>query len=453
MARCPECGTEQDTGRFCGHCGAALAAPGRDGSEEDRASDRWEGHGRSRRRWTVGALTAIVIGIVVAAVITARDATRPGTEQAAPDTPVGTTLPPVPASDDPPPRPVTTPGDCPDATPGCIAWHTDFPGTEAVTRPALGNDPRHAYLAGFTIDRAGALYAIDPGNGIQLWRRRLPGPPRTPVVTPWGTVVVVYDDPRAGSGIRGFDPDTGELRWQAEGALASQANLSPAAAGDTLAIAAPDRMLLQHLDGNTVTIVEYEGSPTGLLGGGEGGDATFLVQTDLGEVTAYAPDGSVRWSRTSTVLGTAVSQGRTVLLDLPGQVVGVDIRTGEAWRIQAQIHRFPPTVVGDRVFLTTRNGEIVQLSLTDGRELARSAWPVEIGDRGVLVHEGTMYVPTCAAVIAADADTGQELWATGLEAPEPVCATVPVVEREQDVELLVTVLNRLYGLVPEPSAP
>lgn len=454
MARCRECGTEQDTGRFCGHCGADVSASSP--TEEDPGGQgihHWEDHRPSPRRWTTGAVAAVLIAIVVATVFTSGDVAEPGLEQATPDVP---TIPspsrsPMPSA--PPPLPVTSPGSCPDATPGCIAWHTDFPSTEGLTSPVAGTDPRHAYVGGSLPDGTGALYAIDPGNGIQLWRRRLPGPPLTPLVTPWRTVAVVYDHPGGGSGVREFDPETGEIRWQVEGVLSGQPTVAPTAAGSTLAVAGSGRMLLRHLDGNAVTIVEIDGSPTDLLGAGDGADGTFLVQTDLGRATAYAPDGSVRWSRTSTALGTAVSLGRTALLDHPGHIVGVDVHTGDEWRVRSDVAEVRPIVAGDAVVVVTRDGEIVRLSLDDGRELGRIRFEGITAPTPFAVDGDLAYVATCAGIAAYGLETGEEIWATGLDTPEGACADVPVISQGPDVELLVSIADRVYGSVPGPSVP
>lgn len=436
MATCPECATEQAGSRFCGHCGALMPSPAEPSGEpplETAAEPR-----RSPVVWTLVALVAVLVAVVVA---TSRD--------------IGDELAPAQADDrageeepltSAPPRPETVAGDCPDEEPGCALWRTDLRGAVATTRATPGGDARHAYLGATLPDGTGALYAIDPTNGIQLWRRRLPGRAHRPVVSALGPVVVAYDDPGGGTGIGVFDPHTGELRERIDRALHRRATTAPATAGPVVAVAVPARLLLFRVDGATSRSVELPGTPTALLAIATAEDVTVLVQTGGGMLLAYDADGSLLWDMPSSTLGVGAEGGRSVLLERPGEVVGVDIRRGEVWRTSLRVANVPPVVHHGEILVTTRTGELVRLALTSGVEIGRYPWPVEVGGDGFTRDGAAVYVPTCAGVVAADARDGRERWFAPLEARFGACAGQPTVAG--DGHVLVGSGARLYGLAP-----
>lgn len=348
------------------------------------------------------------------------------------------------ASPPAPPLPVTTVEHCPEADAGCTVWRTGFPEAQALTTPTAGADPRHVYVGATLPDGTGALYAIDPTNGIQLWRRPLPGPPQRPLLAPWGEVVVAHGDAAGGTSLRSFDPFTGEARGRPGPSLPFRATVPPVAAGDTLALAGPGRMLLRRSDSTAGTIVPLDGAPVDLLTGQDDGGAVFLVHTDR-SLQAHAPDGSLVWGMSGGVLGTAQSGGRTAVLE-PGAVVGIRTRDGELWRTDVEAAGVAPVVFDGEVLVVTTDAEIVRLSIEDGSELGRYAWPVEVAG-GLTVHDGTLYAPTCAGVVAVDARAGRTRWTTQLGSPSGRCADRPVAA-PGDGLLLVGVGDALYGLRP-----
>lgn len=448
MARCPECGTERYTGRFCGHCGAALpsgrlasrAPDGGDGSELATNSTP------SRRRWTAGAVVAVAVGIAVAFQGSSGDRSAPDQGRAQPTSASAS------PQSGPPPLPTTVPESCPDEVVGCVLWRTDLTDATSITVPVAGRDPRHAYLGAVLPDGGGALYAIDPANGIQLWRRRLPGPPRAPTVTPWGAVVVAYDDPRAGSGLRSYNPDTGELGWQAEGALAGRTTAGPVVAGRTVASAGPRQLMLHHQDTGAVTLIEVDGTPAAMLGGGDGDAATFLVLMDDG-VRAYATDGSTRWTATASTMGTAMPDGRTVLVEPPDQVVGIAGARGEVWRRTIDILAIPPVVAGSEAVLSAPDGSLIRLSLEDGTDLGRVDLEEGLVSGPFTIDGGTAFLPTCGGVTAITLATGEEVFATGLPSGPAACGDLPTVVPGEGGPLLVGTGTRLHGLIRASSVP
>lgn len=333
---------------------------------------------------------------------------------------------------------------CSAETPPCATWEIAFPEVEAITLPTIGADSRHVYLGAALEAGAGALYAIDPTNGIQLWRRPLPGSPQRPAFSDLGVVVVAYDDPVGGTGVRTFDPETGELLSRTGAGLFAQATGPPATAGSMFAVGGPRRMLLHSLGDTSVTIVELTDIPVALLGSGDRDRPAVVLQTDHEEARAYGSDGSVLWGRTSSVLGTAVEDGRTALLDLPGHVVGVDVSGGEIWRTPLGVDRFAPIVADGEVLVRTLGGEAARLSLVDGRELGRSRWEVLAGP-DVTVDDGIAYVPTCPGFVAVDVASGQALWDLDLSSQTSRCAE-PAVAPPDGGPLLVVAGNRLYGV-------
>lgn len=441
MPICPECDTEQVGGRFCGHCGGAL--PRTDAPDDERGHTAWEDRPDRGTGWATRALVAVVLVAAAVAAMTLDP------RRAEPETD------PTPAADDPtstelavaqptPPRPVTEAMACPDGRPGCAVRRTDFPGVGGLTAPTPGRDPRHAYVAASFPDGTGALYAIDPTNGIQLWRRPLPGRPRPPVVTPWGTVVVAYGG-TATSGLRAFNPDTGDLSWQREAALETPVVGGPVAAGGTLAVVGPERLLLRSFEGRVVTFVTLGAPASGILAHDDERGATFLVQTDQEQVRAYTEGGALLWTRTSSDLARAAVDGRTAIVEAPGHVVGVDVRTGEVWRTRQEVGGTPPIVAAGSVFVTTAAGELVRLSLEDGRELGRTTLPPM--PRAFTVEGVVLLAPSCADVTAHDVRTGETLWSLPLRDPGAGCASTPVPAPGGET-LLISAGRSLYGLRP-----
>lgn len=443
MPTCPECGTEQGTGRFCGRCGAVIAPRGGAPPDPlDRPFDEPESASWGRRSWLVwiaGTLLVVLVGVLVA-VTTGAD------EQPSSDPGVaGPAEPPSPATPIPP-RPVTTVGDCTaEGPPGCTRWHLDLPGAVAITAAARGGDARHAYLGATFADGSGALYAIDPTNGIQLWRRGLPGAVRQPVVTAHGPVAVVFDEPSGGTGVATFDPDTGELRRHLARDLPWRASVPPVAVGPLVAVAGPGGMLVARTDDGATTRIELPGVPDQLLAA-DVDDPVFVVVNAGGGILAHDGDGAFLWKTSGSTLGTGAEAGRSAVLDRPGQVVGIDVRRGETWRTRLQATDVPPAVDDGEVLVTTREGQLVRLDLASGAELGRYPWPVEVGAIGLTRHEGVLYIPTCSGMVAADAPDGQRRWSTELEAPFGTCAEAPTVIPDGNV--LVSAGVRLYGLHP-----
>lgn len=442
MPTCPECGTEQTDSRFCAHCGAALPRPAASGDASRHAGWEDRAHHPRRGRTAGTVVAAVLVAVALAAVALGQDRDAPQTAPSpAGDVPTATEL----AAELPtPPRPVTDAMACPDGQPGCVLWRTDFPGVDGLTAPTPGRDPRHVYVGASLPDGGGALYAIDPTNGIQLWRRPLPGPPQRPLLAPGGSVVIAHGDPD-GTGLRAFDPDTGRLRWQLGGALQVPSSVGPAAAGGTVAVGGPGGVVLRPSDGRPVTLIELDDVPVGLLGWGGGPDAGFLVQTNGEQVRAHARDGSLLWARTGSRLGTAVEEGRSAVVDAPDHVVGVDVRAGEVWRTRVAVGDGPLVVNDGHVFTLSRAGELVRLSLEDGRELGRTSLPEPTP--AFAVDRGMLFPHRCGEVRALDVRTGQELWSTPLEPPGHRCVTLPV-GAPGDGLLLVGAGDALYGLRP-----
>lgn len=439
MPTCPECGTEQADSRFCGHCGATL--PRTDVPDDGSGRAGWEDRADPRSGRTAWAVVAaVLVAVAVAAVALGPDRDAP---EAAPagDVTTSTEL----AVDLPtPPRPVTEAMACPDGQAGCALWRTYFPGIGELTAPTAGRDPRHSYVGATLPDGTGALYAVDPTNGIQLWRRPLPGPPLRPLLAPRGAVVMAYED-QTGTGLRAFDPDNGRLRWQLDGALQGTTSAGPAVAGGTVAVGGPGGVVLRPSDGRPVTLIELEDVPVGLLGWGEGPDAAFLIQTNGEQVRGHAPDGSLLWARTGSRLGTAVEGGRSAVLDAPDHVVGLDVRGGEVWRTRVDVGDGPVVVSDGAVFTVSRAGELVRLSLVDGREVGRATLP-EVPP-AFAVYRGMLFPPSCSEIIAVDVHTGGVLWTTALDRSGGDCADLPVAA-SGDGPLLVSAGDALYGLRP-----
>lgn len=157
------------------------------------------------------------------------------------------------------------------------------------------------------------------------------------------------------------------------------------------------------------------------------------------EVQATGVDGTALWRRDLTPPterpgeaaggGLALDAGRLYVTTGYGRLNVLDAATGtEIWQqALGAVPTGPPSVVGDIVYLTTRNAEALAIDTETGRVL----WRLDAGDSGAFTNAGaapsvsgrTVILPFGSGdVIAALRLSGLRLWATTLAGARPGAA-------------------------------
>ncbi|HEY2628924.1 MAG TPA: PQQ-binding-like beta-propeller repeat protein [Usitatibacter sp.] len=242
----------------------------------------------------------------------------------------------------------------------------------------------------------GKLYAVDAKTGERRWSFRTQGAVAS---SPAIDAERVYFTSRDGS-LYAVNANTGRLAWR----YRFGANLGP----------------YNFWDYRLSSPVLASGAV--LVGGGDG----TVVSLD-------ARSGKLRWrfDAQSRVRSTpAVSGGFVVFGTHSGYVIALDQQTGkESWRFATAGvgHTFEEgandatsivasaTIVGERVFIGSRDSYIYALELASGKLLWRtthdeSSWILSTASDGERLYVGS---GSAQIVQAADLATGKELWRTG----------------------------------------
>lgn len=254
---------------------------------------------------------------------------------------------------------------------GDLRWRTELKQEGEKDNVAFGGGV--AYWGGkvFASTGYGFIVALDAASGAELWRNEIGVPLRSAPTVSGGQVYVATQDSR----MVAISADTGETLWE-HYAIVENAEVlgasSPAVEGDTI-----------------------------------------IAGFSSGELYALrAQNGQVNWqdalSRTGklTALATlndingnpVIYNGRVYVGNHSGRLTAVDFRTGErVWEVNIGT-LYTPWVAGDYIYVVSNDGEVVALSIRDGRvrwvqqlerfekrkkrkDLVRWAGPVLAGDR------------------------------------------------------------------------
>ncbi len=291
---CPACGgATPRTARWCGRCGAPLAAERRDhararttadasdttaDASDTTADDSGEAGPRPRPRWLLGAagvLVAAAAVTTVTAVVTAGDLAGDRLGRGAADT-VDLADEPVAVRDEP----VCL------ADPACVAW------LEPVAD--AGGAPAATVAGDLTLVRVpDGLEARDTDSGELRWRSPLDAATDredTLPVRATDGLALVTDGGRGDSRLLAHDLRTGEVRWQLDG-VTELTDLYAAADVTLLHLHRPDQQVVavRPHDGEVVWTAEAAGLLRLAV------DAAVIVDEDA--IVVVGSDGVERWRR------------------------------------------------------------------------------------------------------------------------------------------------------------
>jgi outer membrane protein assembly factor BamB len=268
-----------------------------------------------------------------------------------------------------------------------MAWRTSI-GAGSTSKGQLATAPVVAEGKIFVIDTQAVVRAIDPQNGVTLWRTQVRGP-NAPESSLFGGGVA-YDNGRvyATNGVgdaAALDAKTGAIAWTKRpgGPLRG----SPTVANDNLYVVTQDNQLfaLNPADGSPRWPGPGSGAVeiAGFLGAAAPAAAqgTVIAGFSSGELNAYRyengqplwQDALARTSISTSVTSLAdieadpvIDGGRVFAVGQGGRMVAIELNTGQrAWEINVA-GIATPWVAGDWVFVVTDQAQLLALSRADG---------------------------------------------------------------------------------------
>lgn len=286
-----------------------------------------------------------------------------------------------------------------------LAW-TDMKGERGLMPPV--SDGEVMVLA----ERDGQVSLRTTGTGAVRWRVGLAGPLIAPPVLA-GDVVLVPDSTKR---LWALSVEDGRALWTHE--FGDVVSASPVAAGDGVAVPTDDGQLTMlrsadgdvswevtlggaartspAFDGERLVVGDQSGTVSafdpddgdlqwshsldqGLAQGPAIAGDRVLVQDQDGIVHAYTPDGDQDWQsqgRGAPSAPMSVGNGAVVTMSSLRDVAALDADTGtRLWSRSVATTYATPVVVGNEVVLGTREGEMLVLSLDDGRVVDRWGLP------------------------------------------------------------------------------
>jgi outer membrane protein assembly factor BamB len=218
-----------------------------------------------------------------------------------------------------------------DAEHGALRWSAALADDDRTTvyAPSSNGILVAAAYTHFSAPTRGGLAVLDAATGRLRWKRPFPPPDDGLLSTNWaGGPVFMGDVVVASSGdgnVRGFDLETGEIRWT-----------------------------IPKLEGRLVFPIAAEHDFRALAVDGD----VLISSSSTGVVVGYdAATRQERWRYFASGLGSAAfrisaGNGRVYVPYLNGQLVSIDAASGrERWRLGTYESAFlwPPAVAGDRL--------------------------------------------------------------------------------------------------------
>jgi outer membrane protein assembly factor BamB len=277
---------------------------------------------------------------------------------------------------------------------------------ETVWRTRIGNgtgehfstlSPAYADGLVFAADRRGRVSALNIDNGRRVWRTDVsPERPsllsRTPPARVSGGLVVregvLYFGTENGQ-MFALEADSGDIKWEVK------------VPGEVISAPVIDEgLVVAHLGNGTVVALNEEngeevwrhddevpplslrGSSTpaiaagGVIVGTNNGRAAVLI-LENGQMAwderVVAPSGGSDLERMVDIDASPVVRGENIyMLAFNGELVALDLRSGEVnWRRDYAGYR-TPQVTGTRIFLTTQESHVVGLERNNGNERWRN---------------------------------------------------------------------------------
>lgn len=288
-----------------------------------------------------------------------------------------------------------------DANTGSRVWETLIPGDGVNESSLFGGGVSFDEGRVYATNGLGFTAALDAQTGAIVWRVRPGGPLRGSPTIANGNVYVTAQDNQ----FYALDPADGKIKWQAAGALEQAGvfgNAAPAAAQGTVVVG---------YSSGELSAYRYEN--------GQGLWQDALTRTSISTAVATLSDIDA---------DPIIDQGRVYAVGQGGRMVAIELNTGQRiWEINiAGIAR--PWVAGEWIFVVTDQAQLLALARSSGRirwmtQLPRYRdeedkegpirWvgPVLAGDRLVLASSNGQLVnvsPTDGA-IQSTVDTGQSI--------------------------------------------
>ncbi len=263
------------------------------------------------------------------------------------------------------------------------------------TKIGRGNEKYERVISGpvsangrvFVVDIEGDIYAVSLANGSILWSTEFRNPDERSNVGFGGGVAyadgVVYAT--SGYGFLGaFDAETGAELWRFNASVPFR-GAPTVDAGRIFAVTHDNQMLaLNARDGSLIWDQVGIAENAGMLGAATPAydNGTVVIALSSGELIALlGSNGRILWqdtlssSRRLTPLATladidgepVIDRGKVYALSHAGSMVAIDMRSGErSWEADiAGVNM--PWIAGNFAFLTTIDGQVVCVTLGDGR--------------------------------------------------------------------------------------
>lgn len=263
-------------------------------------------------------------------------------------------------------------------------WSAGIEGSSSSARLLAGPVVSNGRL--YVLDTEYDLHAFDAKTGARVWRRNILRENQDGEAFGGGVAVSngrLYVTNGFGEAVA-LDTDKGDVVWRRR--IAGPIRSAPTVVDNRVFVSAVDNQLIA-LNGDTGALEWYHTGflePAALLGGSAAGidGDTAIVPYSSGEVFALrVENGRQAWQdslasvrRGENLTGLADIRGLPVIADgvayaisHSGRMAAIDIRSGQRVWEQDIGGITTPAVVGDWVFVTTNDNQVVALTRKDGR--------------------------------------------------------------------------------------
>lgn len=263
----------------------------------------------------------------------------------------------------------------------------------------------------------GEALAVNPDNGDVIWRQKIAGPIRSAPVVAGGRVFVVASDNQ----LITLAADSRVLQWFHTGLVESAALLG----GSSVAV-----------EGDTVVVPYSSGE-------------VYALRVENGRQNWQDSLSTLRRGATLSSLSDirglpVIDRGQVFAVSYSGRMAAIDLRTGQRVWEQDVGGLTTPAIVGDWVFVTTSDSQVVALTRNSGRvrwmsQLAQYEDPEDRKDP--IIWSGPLVAGGRLILVSSTGEMVEMSPADGAvirkrELPDPV--TVPPVVANNTLYILTT---------------